>query len=303
MKVTVIIPIYNAADFLTRSVQSAVDQSEVVAIFLIEDGSTDTSLQVAQKLSEQFSKVTVFQHPDQANHGAGASRNLGLEKATTEYIAFLDADDWYLPQRFQTTQKQFTQFPQALGIYEAIGTQYTSEAHERTYLEKVKGRALTTIAPNISPADLFETLLLGKKGWCHLNGFTIKRTLLEQTGFFDQSLRQSQDLDFILKASLCNQLYPGELQTPVAIRGIHGNNRIFDRPTATIYKKQLYEKWFTKMLAADWSKQVNHFLLRTKLSYALALSANTPKWKRVLFKTIYFLQLLFKHPKLLFKLF
>ncbi len=302
MKITVVIPVYNAADFLARAVISANEQAEVTEIVLIEDASTDTSLQVAKKLQEQFSKVKVFQHPDQSNHGAGASRNLGLKKATMEYIAFLDAEDWYLPQRFKTTKKQFTSLPNALGIYEAIGTHYSNKAHEKTFLEKVKGEALTTMSDNIPPKALFETLLLGKNGWWHLNGFTIKRTLLLETDYFDENLRQSQDLDFILQASLTNRLYPCLLDNPVAIRGIHGKNRIFDRSNATIYKRQLYQKWFSKMLQANWSKKCNRFLFWTSLSYHPLVHTVQHHWTRRLLKLLLAPVFLIKHPKLLIKL-
>jgi glycosyltransferase involved in cell wall biosynthesis len=63
----------------------------------VEDKSPDNALEVCLKLAEKYQRVKLYQHPDQQNHGAGASRNLGIEKATGEFIAFLDADDYYLP--------------------------------------------------------------------------------------------------------------------------------------------------------------------------------------------------------------
>ena len=88
MDISVIIPVYNAATFLRKAVESAVNLDEVKEILLVEDASTDNSLELCRTLQTEHPKVKLFQHPDQGNHGAGATRNLGLEKATQEFIAF-----------------------------------------------------------------------------------------------------------------------------------------------------------------------------------------------------------------------
>src|SRR5687768_1176577 len=99
-KVSVIIPVYNAEKYLRGAVESAVNLEDVGEILLIEDKSPDNALQLCHQLAKEFDKVRVFTHPHGENKGAGASRNLGIEKSTLDYIAFLDADDWYLPNRF-----------------------------------------------------------------------------------------------------------------------------------------------------------------------------------------------------------
>ena len=101
LNISVIIPVYNASAFLKKAVESAIQFEEVKEIILVEDGSTDHSLEVCEILENEFGAVKLFQHPDKGNHGAGATRNLGLEKATGDFIAFLDADDYYLPNRFE----------------------------------------------------------------------------------------------------------------------------------------------------------------------------------------------------------
>ena len=78
LNISVIMPVYNAASFLRKAVESAVELNGVKEIILIEDGSTDHSLEICMELSSLFDKVKLFQHPDKGNHGAGASRNLGL---------------------------------------------------------------------------------------------------------------------------------------------------------------------------------------------------------------------------------
>src|SRR5690554_4082261 len=99
-QVSVIIPVYNAANFVTQAVESAVVLGEVGEVIVVEDGSPDNALDICRELADKYSKVKLFQHPNGENRGPGASRNLGIMNASFDFISFLDADDWYLPNRF-----------------------------------------------------------------------------------------------------------------------------------------------------------------------------------------------------------
>ena len=101
-RISVIIPVYNAADFVANAVQSALDQPETVEVLLIEDGAPDNSLEVCQALTEQYETVRLYRHSGGVNLGAGASRNLGMQNSTEDFIAFLDADDFWLPYHLRT---------------------------------------------------------------------------------------------------------------------------------------------------------------------------------------------------------
>ena len=107
MRISVIIPVYNAEKFVSQAVESALQFDEVFEILLIEDKSPDNALQVCQQLAEKYERVKLYQHPDKENHGAGPSRNLGMEKASGDFIAFLDADDYFLPNRFDSERELF----------------------------------------------------------------------------------------------------------------------------------------------------------------------------------------------------
>lgn len=97
MKISVIIPVYNAEEFVSQAVESALQFDEVHEVILVEDKSPDNALQVCTQLAEKHTRVRLYQHPDKGNHGAGPSRNLGIEKSTGDFIAFLDADDYFRP--------------------------------------------------------------------------------------------------------------------------------------------------------------------------------------------------------------
>ncbi|MBR6512944.1 MAG: glycosyltransferase family 2 protein [Clostridia bacterium] len=100
MKVTVIVPIYNSAKFLDESIGSLLKQTyENLEILLVDNGSTDNSLDVCNRYADKDKRIRVI-HTDE-NIGTGAARNLGLESATGEYVCFFDADDRYEPRFFE----------------------------------------------------------------------------------------------------------------------------------------------------------------------------------------------------------
>lgn len=88
-----IVPIYNAAGTLNRCLDSILARTVPdYEIILINDSSTDNSLEICEEYAAKYPQVSVYTYP---NAGAGAARNRGLEKAKGEYILFCDSDDWY----------------------------------------------------------------------------------------------------------------------------------------------------------------------------------------------------------------
>jgi len=104
-KVSVVIPAYNAEKLIIKAVESALQFKEVDEVLLVEDGSSDNTLDICKQLGNEYHKVKVYHHLNGINKGAGASRNLGIKKAANDYIAFLDADDYFLPNRFDAEKK------------------------------------------------------------------------------------------------------------------------------------------------------------------------------------------------------
>lgn len=303
MKISVIIPVYNAAAYLIKAVQSALDQPEVAEVILVEDASPDNALAIAIELARMDSRIKVFQHPDKKNHGAGASRNLGIEKSTCDYIAFLDADDFYLPERFLKTRKIFESDGKIDGVYEAIGLHPYTEIDLKKHGRLVDRTWLNTIDAGISPHRLFHAFLFGDRGWWHLNGFTIKKELLEKTAFFDSKLLQAQDTDFILRACLYGHLAAGILDRPVAMRGLHQENRIHNQSQSTFYRHKMYCKWLKKILNENWSKEINFRIFRSTISHFM-FNEHTPvpDYLKYPAKGIYTVYLLLRYPRLITKI-
>ncbi len=99
--VSVVIPLYNAEKFIRVTVESALNQTmKNVEVIIVDDRSTDNSLNLCRELYGNNDRVKIFQQP--VNHGPGAARNRGIKEASGKYIAFLDSDDEFMPEHLQT---------------------------------------------------------------------------------------------------------------------------------------------------------------------------------------------------------
>src|SRR5690606_10854235 len=116
MNISVIIPVYNAQKYIEKAVASVLQFQEVQEVLLIDDGSKDRSLKICTSLAQKHPKIKVLTHPDNQNRGVSASRNLGIDNATHDFITFLDADDYWLPNRFDAERKIF-QDPKVDGVF------------------------------------------------------------------------------------------------------------------------------------------------------------------------------------------
>lgn len=94
MKISIIVPVYNAGNFLKECLESVISQTvKEKEILCVDDGSTDNSYEILQQYRKKCPYIRIFR---QENRGAGEARNIGLREATGKYVCFLDADDFYL---------------------------------------------------------------------------------------------------------------------------------------------------------------------------------------------------------------
>lgn len=91
-KISVIIPVYNTEKFVEEAIRSIMNQTlRDIEIIIINDGSTDNSLSVIERLAVEDERINVY---SQNNQGVSISRNIGIEKATGKYLYFMDSDDY-----------------------------------------------------------------------------------------------------------------------------------------------------------------------------------------------------------------
>lgn len=118
MKISIIVPIYNAEHYLRKCIPSILFQDyENFELILINDGSTDQSGKIADEFANKDSRIRVFH---KINGGVSSARNLGIEEATGDYICFIDSDDYietnYLSAFFKTWEQLPTQKNECLII-------------------------------------------------------------------------------------------------------------------------------------------------------------------------------------------
>lgn len=256
MTITVIIPVYNAEEFIEKAVESVVQFPEVQEILLIDDGSKDKSLQVCQEMSQKYAIVKALQHEDKKNHGVSATRNLGMDLASQEFIAFLDADDYYLPNRFDAERKYFKD-SSIDGVFGAIGVEFVTEAGKQKYLSVINDTGLTTVHHHAEGKDVFKGLIqidLTFGTFFSLIATTLRKSAIENPKLrLNEGLRMHEDRDFIIKLSYHCHLKSGFIDQAVAIRTGHENNTFssVQNKSKAYYINQ--EKLFNSLYS--WAKE------------------------------------------------
>jgi len=116
--VTILTPMYNASLYLDDCIQSVKSQTyHNWELLLIDDGSTDDSLKKALNWAERDSRIKVLFHNGNVNKGVSATRNLGIREAKGKYIALLDSDDMWLPEKLEKQISILERDPELVLIY------------------------------------------------------------------------------------------------------------------------------------------------------------------------------------------
>lgn len=120
-RVSIVTPFLDAARFIEEAIESVLAQTYAGwELLLVDDGSSDGSTEVAMRYAAACpAKIRYLSHPMRANRGASASRNLGIGHARGEYLAFLDADDVYLPRKLEDQVQILDAEPGADVLYAA----------------------------------------------------------------------------------------------------------------------------------------------------------------------------------------
>jgi glycosyltransferase involved in cell wall biosynthesis len=304
MSVSVIIPVYQAEKYIGATIDSVLRQKEVIEVILVEDNSPDNSIQICRQYENQNAQVRLITHPDHQNLGAAASRNLGIEKAIGKYIAFLDSDDLYLPNRFQTAVNILENSEHIDGVHELMGVKYENEAGKRKYLDRFD-QEITGMKSAIAPELLFSTLARGKEGYILLGALTMKAESLKPGFRFDTNLFHCSDSDFILRLSKFKRLCAGNLSSPVGLRRIHNHNRVFEKEN-TLACRRLHGK---KIIEHNFYGEDNlrvkiHLLMKVISSYPFfqVVKKKFPFAKRIVAFFSIFIYLVVR-PSLLKKVF
>jgi glycosyltransferase involved in cell wall biosynthesis len=190
--VSIVVPFLNPGGFLEEAIQSVFAQSyHSWELLLVDDGSSDISSQTAGDYAGGYpEKVRYFEHAGHKNRGQSASRNLGIRHARGEYVAFLDADDVWLPHKLAEQVTILNARSDAGMVYGA--SQYWSswtgnpEDRQRDYLAKLGVTADTLIRP---VALLTLSLEATAPTPCPSN-ILLRRKIVEAVGGFEEAFRR-----------------------------------------------------------------------------------------------------------------
>ena len=249
-KVSVVIPVYNAEKFVVKAIESVVNLDEVAEVIIVEDGSKDNCLEICKELSQKYPKIKLFQHPNAENKGESASRNLGISHAQSDYIAFLDADDWYLPHRFTKDKIVFSSFENADVAYSCTTLEENQGNLDKRYGAREDKKNI--LGYDISPQDFYKKKLKNKWVLFNTNSITIRRSFLLEDKCFDERLKLHQDSELWSRLFRKGNFFAAEFENPVAVVRRHDNNTISNRTPQTHLKmiavlidnvglKQLYD--------------------------------------------------------------
>ncbi|MEG4248200.1 glycosyltransferase family 2 protein [Microcoleus sp. Pol10D4] len=112
--VSVIIPAFNADNFIAKTLESVLSQTyQNIEVLVVDDGSTDTTAKIVQSFAQKYSRVSLFHQP---NSGVAVARNLAIEKSKGEYIAPIDADDIWYPQNLEKQVKCLNSSAPSVGV-------------------------------------------------------------------------------------------------------------------------------------------------------------------------------------------
>jgi glycosyltransferase involved in cell wall biosynthesis len=265
MKISVIIPVYNAEPYVAHAVESALQQPECGEVVLVEDGSPDNSLMVCRRLAETYDTVRLYQHENSMNKGPGPTRNFGVQKARFDFIAFLDADDFYLPDRFKKAVECFAERVELDGVYEPVGSCFENEEAKRRFFVGHSNET-AMVRKRVDPEGLFECLIEGKSGYIHPDGLVLKKKAFMEVGMYPE-LRLHEDTMLMMKLALLCRLEAGERNNPVSMRQLHLNNTITKPGIDFLHTRCLF---FDHLL--QWMRENNLDKNATKLVKSRYLS-------------------------------
>jgi hypothetical protein len=219
-----------------------------------------------------------------------------MREATCPFVAFLDADDRFLPERFVVDAQVFQAHPDADGVYNAIGVHYHDAEGQRRFDQQF-GSELTTVRKPLPPKELFPALIgvsgLLDVGHFSLDGLTMRKAALDRMPqLMREDLVIGEDTEFTIRLSYHCDLYPGSLDKAVSLRGVHADNRVTSDPRRNITRLRLYRALSEWAEGTDMDHGSRHKLAKDAATYEV-LCARTGVERSKAFAA------LLRHPGLL----
>ncbi len=214
---SIIIPLFNKENFIEKTLKSVLNQSFVdFEVLIINDGSTDKSKEKVLEFKD--SRIHYFY---QENGGVSAARNFGIAKAQSDYITFIDADDYWYPNFLQEMFENIGRFPELKVFSAAIEVETSKKVFPSSYsILKTDDCQIV----NYFEASFKETAICTSCAVFH-------KSIFEKTGNFDIQLKSGEDTDLWIRIGL---IYPVLFSWKILARYIYDAQSLTKNHKTTI---------------------------------------------------------------------
>lgn len=198
LKISVIIPVYNAADFLEETLHTVFNQTyQPAEVIIIDDGSTDQTAAIIQNMDYPIRYIF------QENAGSAAACNVGIRSANYDWIAFLDHDDIWHPQKLEQQVALLQEQPNTSVVFSWVDFFYDKK--------------LTATA-----SKKYELPARPMKGFLR-SCILFNQSILTKSGRFNEELKVAESIDWLTRVKDTNTMI-GMVPEVLTSRRIHGNN-------------------------------------------------------------------------------
>jgi len=197
MDFSIVIPLYNKAEYITKTLRSVMMQTYPrFEVLVVDDGSTDKSLEVVRSLSQEDARIKVI---TQSNQGVSSARNTGIRAAQYELIALLDGDDWWDTRYLEEMVGLIQEYP-SVSVY---STQCALVYQGAPYPSK---EILAENAKKTACFDCFQIGITLKYLPYNSSCIIIRKGILQQTELFDERISFFEDQDLFIRICALSQL-------------------------------------------------------------------------------------------------
>ena len=237
VKVSVIIPVYNAEKYISEAIESVLNQSyEDFEVIVIDDGSKDNTLSIIKKYNRKI------RWKSQENKGQASAINEGIKMAKGEYVAYLDADDVCMPDRLEI-QVKYLDARRNVGLVYSSFYQINSSGEIQRFIR----------------AHPYDDFVLLQEDYIARSTVMHRKKCLDEVGLFDESITGDDDWDMWIRIS--EKFGIGYVKKPLVKYRVHGENISLMR-----LKRLAYRRYTTiRILEKAYERRKNSFWLKPKV--------------------------------------
>ncbi|WP_104734471.1 glycosyltransferase family 2 protein [Hanstruepera ponticola] len=237
-KFSIVIPLYNKAKYIAKTLNRVLNQTfSDFEIIIVNDGSTDNSFEVVEKFTD--ARVKLF---TTKNQGVSAARNFGIKKAQGNYIAFLDADDFWEEIFLETINGLIISYPNEHIFATALKIMTSKRVYPATYKHFNLKQNETGILSYFT-ASIGHSIL-------HCANSVFSKKAVENIGYFDESLKTNEDTDYWIRSGFkYNVVF---VNKPLATHHFTGSG--LSKTNKTTYKSIDFKKYIKQSNKQPQSK-------------------------------------------------